>query len=288
MPVSVVIFDLDGTLIDSAADVAHAVNGMLAALGREPLAPEAVRAMIGDGMAKLVERALAARDLTGVDAREAQRLCLSRYEAEPVRATVPYPGVRATLEQLREEQLRLAVCTNKPAHLSTAWRPAPLRRPCPRWRVYPSRIRVAVVLPDAPAPDREATSTSAQTSLQPSAYGVWPQRLDSAATMARPRPPLACGPGERSVAGEGALSVTVTRSTPDLQVSSIVTAPDENLTALLSSSVVTSSRSSTIAPSWGPPMPQASTASAIAWRAVATAFGVLATSTCMERAIWGH
>ncbi len=119
MPVSVVIFDLDGTLIDSAADVAHAVNGMLAALGREPLAPEAVRAMIGDGMAKLVERALAARDLTGVDAREAQRLCLSRYEAEPVRATVPYPGVRATLEQLREEQLRLAVCTNKPAHLST-------------------------------------------------------------------------------------------------------------------------------------------------------------------------
>ena len=120
MPVSLVIFDLDGTLIDSAADLAHVVNGMLAAFGRKPLEVGEVRAMIGDGMAKLIERALAARSLGKVDPAEAHRMVLERYEAEPVRATVPYPGVRATLEQLRAASVRLAVCTNKPAHLAEA------------------------------------------------------------------------------------------------------------------------------------------------------------------------
>ncbi len=120
MPVSLVIFDLDGTLIDSAADLAHAVNGMLTALGREPLQVGEVRAMIGDGMVKLVERALAARSLVGVDPAAAHRMVLDRYEAEPVRATVPYPGVRAALEHLRAASVRLAVCTNKPAHLAEA------------------------------------------------------------------------------------------------------------------------------------------------------------------------
>lgn len=118
MSVSLVIFDLDGTLIDSAADLAHAVNGMLETLGREPLEVAQVRAMIGDGMAKLVERALQARGLGATDAAEALRICLGRYEAEPVRATTPYPGVRSTLERLRTDALRLAVCTNKPAHLA--------------------------------------------------------------------------------------------------------------------------------------------------------------------------
>ncbi len=120
MPVSLVIFDLDGTLVDSAADLAHAVNGMLRELGREPLEVGEVRGMIGDGIAKLVERALAARALSSVDAREAQRMFLEHYEAEPVRATAPYPGVRAVLERLRAETIRLAVCTNKPAHLAEA------------------------------------------------------------------------------------------------------------------------------------------------------------------------
>ncbi|EQD80062.1 phosphoglycolate phosphatase, partial [mine drainage metagenome] len=49
MSLSLVIFDLDGTLIDSAADLAHAVNGVLADLGAAPLTIPAVRAMIGDG-----------------------------------------------------------------------------------------------------------------------------------------------------------------------------------------------------------------------------------------------
>lgn len=117
MSLSLVIFDLDGTLIDSAADLAHAVNGMLESHGCLPLGLEDVRAMIGDGMAKLVERALAASGLD-VDADTAQRMVLSRYAAEPVRSTTLYPGTRAALERLRDAALRLAVCTNKPVQLA--------------------------------------------------------------------------------------------------------------------------------------------------------------------------
>jgi phosphoglycolate phosphatase len=111
------IFDLDGTLIDSAADIAHAVNAMLGELGGEPLPESEVRAMIGDGMAKLVARALAARRCEQADPAAAQRSFLRHYESEPVRATVAYPGVRPALELLRAHAV-LAVCTNKPAQLA--------------------------------------------------------------------------------------------------------------------------------------------------------------------------
>lgn len=112
------IFDLDGTLIDSATDLAHAVNAMLDELGREPLPVSDVRAMVGDGVTKLVERALAARSCVDADHAVAQRSFLRHYESEPVRATVAYPGARAALELLRENAVVLAVCTNKPAHLA--------------------------------------------------------------------------------------------------------------------------------------------------------------------------
>lgn len=118
MSLSLVIFDLDGTLIDSAADLARALNGMLATHDCRPLALDEVRAMIGDGLGKLVERALAARGLAAIDAAAAQRSVLQRYSAEPVRETVLYPGARAALERLREADLELAICTNKPAHLT--------------------------------------------------------------------------------------------------------------------------------------------------------------------------
>lgn len=114
------IFDLDGTLVDSAADLAHAVNAMLGELGREPLTVGEVRSMVGDGMAKLVARALAARQCERADPAAAEHSFLRHYEAEPVRATVVYSGVRPALELLRENAVALAVCTNKPAHLAEA------------------------------------------------------------------------------------------------------------------------------------------------------------------------
>src|SRR5690348_3853384 len=92
------IFDLDGTLVDSAPDLQAAANAMLHELGRGPLAIEQVRRMIGDGAPKLVERALAAAGVP--DAPHAA--CLDRflafYEAEPTARTRPYPGVQETLE----------------------------------------------------------------------------------------------------------------------------------------------------------------------------------------------
>lgn len=111
------IFDLDGTLVDSAPDLAHAVNAMLGELGREPLAEIEVRAMVGDGVGRLVERALAARRCGRADHAAAQRSFLRHYESDPVRATAAYPGVHAALELLRGN-VALAVCTNKPARLA--------------------------------------------------------------------------------------------------------------------------------------------------------------------------
>lgn len=116
---ALMIFDLDGTLIDSAADLAHAVNAMLGEFGCAPLAEREVRAMIGEGMAKLVARALAARPCAHVDRTAAEGSFLRHYASEPMRATVAYPGVRPTLELLRAHTV-LAVCTNKPVHLAEA------------------------------------------------------------------------------------------------------------------------------------------------------------------------
>lgn len=114
------IFDLDGTLIDSAADLAHAVNAMLDEFGRDPLPVSEVRTMIGDGMAKLVARALAARQCHPPDPGDAERSVLRHYSAEPVRDTAVYPGAREALQLLRDNAVVLAVCTNKPAHLAEA------------------------------------------------------------------------------------------------------------------------------------------------------------------------
>ena len=109
-----VVFDLDGTLIDSAPDLQAALNETLREIGKKPLPQEAVRRMIGDGTAMLVARGLAA---SGV-AAEALAECLPRflalYEADPVRHTRLYPGVPQVLAQLVAEGRRLAICTNKP------------------------------------------------------------------------------------------------------------------------------------------------------------------------------
>ena len=112
-----VMFDLDGTLIDSVPDLAAAVDEMLLKLGREPAGVAAVRNWVGNGVQMLVRRALANHiEAEGVDEAEAeQALALFNvaYEREHS-LTVVYPGVRDTLKWLHKQGVEMALITNKP------------------------------------------------------------------------------------------------------------------------------------------------------------------------------
>ena len=109
-----VIFDLDGTLIDSAGDICMAVNGLLAELACPPLSLEEVRGFVGEGARRLVEKLLAARPEARTDVDSALARFLHLYETTPTTHTTLYPDLRQTLEQLLAAGATLAVCTNKP------------------------------------------------------------------------------------------------------------------------------------------------------------------------------
>lgn len=115
-PARTLICDLDGTLVDSAPDMAAALGDLLADLGRPPPSVAAVHNMIGDGVAILVERALAAGGET--PAKADLPAYVANYQAYYERRlndlTQPYPGAVATLTTLKSAGWRLAVCTNKP------------------------------------------------------------------------------------------------------------------------------------------------------------------------------
>lgn len=113
-----VMFDLDGTLLDSVPDLAAAVDATLLQLGRMPAGVGRVREWIGNGAPVLVRRALAGQlDHAGVDDALAERalaLFLDAYSGGHALTTV-YPGVVETLDWLGQREVALAVVTNKPA-----------------------------------------------------------------------------------------------------------------------------------------------------------------------------
>jgi len=115
---TLLVFDLDGTLIDSAPDMHRAVNLMLADLGCAPLTLPDIRTMVGDGASALIARALAARQCVNADPAKALDDFLAHYEADPTNVTRTFAGVAETLERLRSIGLTLAVCTNKPTRLT--------------------------------------------------------------------------------------------------------------------------------------------------------------------------
>lgn len=108
-----VIFDLDGTLIDSAPDLRAAANAMLGGFDAEPLSLADVRGFIGNGVPKLVERCLCARGLGTAQQAEGLAAFTAYYEAAPAALTTLYPGVKVALEQIAANY-RLGLCTNKP------------------------------------------------------------------------------------------------------------------------------------------------------------------------------
>jgi phosphoglycolate phosphatase len=110
------VFDLDGTLVDTAPDLHRALNAVLAEGGRAAVPLADIRHMVGDGALKMIERGYAATGAP-VDPAELPRLFrrfLEIYSAGGHAQSPPFPGVRETLVELRARGCRLAVCTNKP------------------------------------------------------------------------------------------------------------------------------------------------------------------------------
>ncbi len=111
--IRLIVFDLDGTLVDSHRDLAEATNALLTELGGSPLSHDVVTSLVGEGAAVLVRRALERAGLDPATPGALERF-LSHYNARLLDTTRPYPGMVETVAALRGTY-RLAVLTNKPA-----------------------------------------------------------------------------------------------------------------------------------------------------------------------------
>lgn len=114
-PIQAVVFDLDGTLIDSAAELRTALNAAMTHLGRRDLTTPEVTAMIGDGIVRLTERALAATGATLTDAALDHAVGVVRDAYATLPPSSLYPGAREILATLSSRGVALALCTNKPS-----------------------------------------------------------------------------------------------------------------------------------------------------------------------------
>jgi phosphoglycolate phosphatase len=113
-----VIFDLDGTLVDSAPDLCGVVNDMLERHGRVLLDFDDIRKMVGDGAAKLIERGFGATGGLPAPLPELTQEFIALYERRIADQTRPFPGVVSTLERFQAAGLPMGVCTNKTTRLS--------------------------------------------------------------------------------------------------------------------------------------------------------------------------
>jgi phosphoglycolate phosphatase len=118
-PFDVVVFDLDGTLADTAPDLAAALNRTLGALGRPEVPPESVRSLIGHGARALLRQGLAASGEAPESlVEEGYSILLDYYGAHLCEGTAPYPRIGAALDAIEAAGAALAVCTNKPEALT--------------------------------------------------------------------------------------------------------------------------------------------------------------------------
>jgi phosphoglycolate phosphatase len=111
------IFDLDGTLIDSRLDLANAVNAMRGHLGMSLLTNERVYSYVGNGAPVLIRRSLGDQ-ATQAELDQALAFFMEYYGAHDLDHTTLYPGVRQSLDRFRDAGKRMAVLTNKPTSMS--------------------------------------------------------------------------------------------------------------------------------------------------------------------------
>jgi phosphoglycolate phosphatase len=111
------IFDLDGTLIDSKLDLAHAVNAARAHMGMPALDFERVYSYVGNGAPVLIRRALG-EQATEAEVEEALEFFLEYYREHALDYTRLYPGVKESLDRLHAAGKPMAVLTNKPVRMS--------------------------------------------------------------------------------------------------------------------------------------------------------------------------
>lgn len=114
------LFDLDGTLVDTALDLHHTLNTVLDGLGRPPVPLDSVRHMVGDGARKLVERGLA--NTGGLPENDVFETAVNQffdhYAVHLSDHSVPFPGVTDALERCAAAGRIMGVCTNKPEAFS--------------------------------------------------------------------------------------------------------------------------------------------------------------------------
>src|ERR1700722_18320945 len=113
------IFDLDGTLIDSRLDLANSVNATRDHLGMMPISNETVYTYVGNGVQVLIKRALG-EGASEQDLAVAQQFFLDYYRKHMLDFTTLYPGTAEALEKLSAGGMQLAVLTNKPVRFSQA------------------------------------------------------------------------------------------------------------------------------------------------------------------------
>lgn len=186
--IRLVVFDLDGTLVDSSTDLANAVNTLLGELGVNRLPDPDIVSMVGEGAAVLVRRALTASGLDPQTPGALDRF-LVHYSAHLLDHTRPYPGMIETLEELAE-RMPLAVLTNKPAYatnrvleglrlhryfLETIGGDTPFgRKPAPAGLLHLADVvdtRPASVLLVGDSPVDLATARNAETRICLARYG---------------------------------------------------------------------------------------------------------------------
>lgn len=116
------IFDLDGTLADTLQSIAYFSNGTLAAFGLPPIETEEYKQMVGNGASLLIRRMLD-RVGAGFSPEETARVRAEydrRYESEPMKLVVAYPGMPELLARLKERGIKVGILSNKPDNMAKA------------------------------------------------------------------------------------------------------------------------------------------------------------------------